>query len=93
MARKIGWQHSRQVLATLSPMRLLPSNFFAKKYFFSRDNNFEKKKFGTKKFLAKKIGWQHSRQGWQHSRQGLATLSSGVYDDVDNIDWLPNPQF
>ena len=31
---------------------------------------------------------------------GLATLSSGVgntlvgvYDDVDNINWLPNPQF
>ena len=77
----IGWQHFRQGLAILLLTRLLPINFLPRNIFFSWQQFREEKKY----FVAK--NWLATLSS------GLATLSSGVNDDVNNIDWLPNPQF
>ena len=82
------WQ--KNWLATLSSG---VGNTLAKKYFF-----FSWQQFWGKKYFVAKKNWQKKLVGntlvggWQHSHQGLATLSLGV-NNVDNIDWLPNPQF
>ena len=51
---------------------IVANQFFAKKYFFSRGNNFEKKKY----FVAKKLVGNTLVGGWQHSRRGSTMTST-----------------